>query len=204
MNDGRRGLGSSTSRRGEGDRRLQRVAGMAFEMLTKARRLLMRPLTELDGVLERDQRNIDALLLKGNLLELYFSSFREMHDEARRCQEVVLALSPNNASALTDIGDWYSVDGQYRRALKFYDSALRHLHRKIADRSSRPELEAAYVSKVTALRDWNRISDARQVAREGLRYCPGSTLLRAWSKRSGTRKSSADRNRTRPRNLRKP
>ena len=176
--------------RREVDRRLQRVAGVAFEMLTKARRLLARPVVELDGIIKRDQRNIDALLLKGNLLEIYFSSFREMHDEARKCQEAVLAFSPNNVSALTDIGDWYAVDGQYRRALKFYDAALRHLRKGTIDRSSKPKLEAVYIGKAGALRDWNRMSAARRVAREGLRYCPTSTILRAWSRRSGIRKSS--------------
>lgn len=192
LNGRRRASRSSKSGRGDLDRRLQRVAGAAFEMLTKARRLLARPLAEVDGILKRDHRNIDALLLKGNLLEIYFSSFREMHDEARQCQEAVLAVSPNNVSAITDLGDWYAVDGQYRRALKFYDSALRHLRKGTIDRSSKPKLEAVYIGKAGALRDWNRMAAARQVAREGLRYCPTSTILRAWS-RSVIKKSSAGR-----------
>jgi tetratricopeptide (TPR) repeat protein len=159
-------------------------------MLSRARRLLVRPLAELDGILKLDRRNIDALLLKGNLLEIYFSSFREMHDEARKCQEAALGFAPNNASTLTDIGDWYAVDGQYRRALKFYDAALRQLRKGTIDRSSKTKLEAVYIGKVGALRDWNRMSAARRVAREGLQYCPTSTILRAWSRRSAIRKSS--------------
>jgi tetratricopeptide (TPR) repeat protein len=157
-------------------------------MLTRARRLLARPLGELDALLRRDRRNVGALLLKGNVLEIYSSALREMHDKARECQEAALAISPNSGSALTDMGDWYAVDGQYRRALKFYDSAIRQLHKGPNDGPNADELEAAYIGKASALRDWSRMAAARKVAREGLRYCPRSVILRAWSKPPGVKK----------------
>lgn len=159
---------------------VQEASKMAFAALSVAKKKLEAPLAKLEEILLHAPQDIDALLMKGNIIDLYFSSLHEIHEIARSCYKEVLILVPSNVCALIDMGDWYAAENEYKESIRFYNKAIRLLKCGQFYRSRVNELEEAYMGKISALKDSKRFMDARQCAKEGLRYCPESNVLRSW------------------------
>lgn len=103
-----------------------------------------------DRLLQSAADDVDALRLRGNVLELQALDRHEYSNkkllsraeyvEARRCYERILALDPGNPMALMDLGDHYKNLSAFDRALEYYAhlaAALANKH----DSASRDQAE---------------------------------------------------------------
>ena len=91
-------------------------------------------LSEIDKIIDGRPGYIDALRLKGNVLELRAldraqsrgGSLLRCRDyvAARRCYEHILQLDPGNTLALIDLGDHFRNLGAAMKALEFYEQAI--------------------------------------------------------------------------------
>jgi len=87
-----------------------------------------------DSVLLTSPNDLDALRLKGNVIELeIFDEERESRQkfvqsgriqEAADCYEKILAIEPSNLLALVDLGTHWKNRGVFQRALSYYERAL--------------------------------------------------------------------------------
>jgi tetratricopeptide (TPR) repeat protein len=118
--------------------------------------------------LKNNPRDTDALILKGNILDLVHN-----YSESRKCYEKVLRQDKNNVRALIDMGDWWSHRPNSAHALSFYNRALSVLKRKIFYLSRRDEFEEAYTGTILLLRAMGRLEEAREVIKESRLNCPG-------------------------------
>lgn len=83
-----------------------------------------------DRLLRVAADDVDALRLRGNVLELHALDRHERSNkrlmssdeyvEARRCYERILTLEPHNTMALMDLGDHYKNLSAFDRALEYY------------------------------------------------------------------------------------
>ncbi len=91
-------------------------------------------LVNVSKVLKHNPNDLEALRLRGNILELKvldYGQFRPQklmrskeYLEARSCYEQILKVDPNNTLALIDMGDhFFNVDA-YDRAEAYYVNAL--------------------------------------------------------------------------------
>ncbi len=119
-------------------------------------------------VLNDNPNDIDALILKGNILDL-----DEEYEKSLKCYEKVVAIDKNNVRALIDMGDWYSKQGNVEEALTFYDRALTLLKQNIYYLSKEEELNEAYIGKILLLREQGRIDEAREIVADAIVNCPG-------------------------------
>lgn len=90
----------------------------------------------IESVLERDPHHLEALIFKGNVLELEMLD-RGAQDEAfslsrssgmkkaRVCYEKALLLQPNNLTVLADLGDHWGFMDDQGQALKYYDRVIK-------------------------------------------------------------------------------
>ena len=88
-----------------------------------------RALERLDAMLSKKPDEVEALRLKGNVLELRAFDGAQYHAKkllllpdfvcARKCYERILELDPRNTLALADLGDHYKNLGAYDKAV-FY------------------------------------------------------------------------------------
>ncbi|MGH8006907.1 MAG: hypothetical protein ACREQ3_07835 [Candidatus Binatia bacterium] len=115
--------------------------------------------------------------MKGNIIEMYFLHLSEAHEEARSCYEKALTYNRTNVCALTDMGDWHGAEGEYRKAIHFYDKAIALLKRGKFHRSQEEEMEEAYMGKINALKELKEHKAAQRCAKEGLQYCPNSKIF---------------------------
>lgn len=125
-------------------------------------------LEKVQHLLRDNDNDTDALILKGNILDL-----AQRYSEARRCYEKVLQQDQHNLRALIDMGDWHSRKRNSVEALSFYDRALSLLKRKIFYLSRRDEFEEAYTGKIILLREMGLLDRARKVVKEAMSHCPG-------------------------------
>ena len=119
-------------------------------------------------ILEANPNDIDALTLRGNILDL-----DEQYDESLKCYKKALAIDERCVRAIIDMGDWYRNNGEVEKALNFYDQALSLLNKNIYYLSKDEELNDTYTDKVILLREQGRIDEAREVVSEALINCPG-------------------------------
>jgi len=124
-------------------------------------------------LLKRNTRDTDALILKGNILDL-----AHKRSESRRCYEKVLRRDKNNVRALIDMGDWCSYKRKPGAAVSFYDRALSLLKRGVFYLSRKDEFEEGYTGKIALLRELGRMAEARQVTRDAVTNCPDFKPLR--------------------------
>lgn len=124
----------------------------------------------IDDLLGDNRLDIDALRLKGNVLDLevvhqteLLSNSEKAHkiELAKQCYEEALNISPNNVLALIDIADFWREQQQCAKALQYYDQALELLKHGQAYLSLEDELEEAYAGKLETLRI---LGDERAVA----------------------------------------
>lgn len=69
-------------------------------------------LQRIDQILAENPEDIDALMFKGNILDL-----DERHQEALRCYRYVLDIDPDNVAALIDMGDCHTWLDAYEQAI---------------------------------------------------------------------------------------
>jgi tetratricopeptide (TPR) repeat protein len=108
-------------------------------------------------LLESDRKDIDALRLKGNILDLMgsdpiqdvteTSGAMDNFEKARECYEEILRIDPQNTLALIDMGDYWEQMGDYEIALKFYDKAIELLKKGHFYISYEDEMEEAFSSR---------------------------------------------------------
>ncbi|AXQ28805.1 hypothetical protein D0B54_08965 [Solimonas sp. K1W22B-7] len=113
-------------------------------------------LDALDDLLAADEANIEALRLKGNLLESVALERAELTAgsllrqkgmwEARRCYERILELDPDNTVALVDLGDHFSNLDAYQKAESLYRQAIDLLQRGVFRLSREHEINEVFDS----------------------------------------------------------
>lgn len=94
------------------DELLEEAAGYAVDRDTD------RALSIVNDLLSTDPDDIDALLLKGHLLEMRGNS-----DLARELNERVIELDPGNVHALIDLADCDQDNGDFEHALERLEEA---------------------------------------------------------------------------------
>lgn len=124
-------------------------------------------LKEVATVLKDNPLDIDALILRGNILDL-----SERFEASRSCYDAVLRQDGNNTRALIDMGDWFSRQGRVKKALSSYDRALTLLKNGVFYLSRSEELEEAYLDKILLLREAGRLDEAQQTVNQALASCP--------------------------------
>ncbi len=92
-------------------------------------------LSRIQSVLSRHPNHIEALIFKGNALELQALDREQGRTsgplrspemtKARVCYEKALLIQSDNLTVLADLGDHWSYLGNSEKALKYYDQVIR-------------------------------------------------------------------------------
>jgi tetratricopeptide (TPR) repeat protein len=147
-------------------------------------------LSIIENFLYDHPNDLDALRLKGNILELKAYDMEELGDSfsqeqfnklielSRECYETLLSKDPNFVVAYIDLGDYWNHKGNHDLALKNYDRAIALLKEGIYYSSREEEFEEVYWAKSELLREIGAINESRQCRLEGLKLCPNSELLK--------------------------
>ena len=140
-----------------------------------------------DYLLRHRSNDIDALRLKGNILDLQALDLMQDQsvdstdiqnlDHARTCYEKILTLDPENVVALIDMGDYWKHRENYEVASEYYNRAIELLKRGHFYSSFESECEEAFRSKAELLKYIGKTEEAFFCIAEGLRLCPDSELL---------------------------
>lgn len=85
----------------------------------------------LEGMLDNDPNDIDALSLKGNIIDLYVSQTKNLSEEekidklneSKGYYEKILRINSNFVRAIIDIGDYWEQFDNYQSALEWYYKA---------------------------------------------------------------------------------
>jgi tetratricopeptide (TPR) repeat protein len=111
-------------------------------------------LKALEGMLAADADYIEALRLKGNILEVAALEQADRDQdtplkhpgmwEARRCYERILQLDPDNTLALIDLGDHFGNLYAYEKAEDFYQRAIALLERGVFRWSLGDEIQEVF------------------------------------------------------------
>jgi len=119
-----------------------------------------------------DSQDVDFLLLKGSIFEM-----TGRIDQASKIYKTVLHIDPRNTQALIDLGDSSSSKNEYRRAISFYDRALKHLEKEIYYRDLADEFVQACVNKADAFLELKKPGAACQCIVNGLQKYPTDDFL---------------------------
>ena len=120
-----------------------------------------------DRLLSERDNDIDALRLKGNILDLKaldislptdLETNKGFFSEAKKCYEKILEIDQNNALAMIDLGDYWAREDNYSVALKWYDNAIHVLENGIYHSSLEEEMEEA-VCKRSELIESHKLND---------------------------------------------
>jgi tetratricopeptide (TPR) repeat protein len=132
-------------------------------------------LAELQNLLKATPEDIQALRLKGNVLEMraldraQYSSQKLVRSrdyiDARLCYEKILALDPDNTLALIDLGDHYRHLGAFGKATTFYERAIVLLSKGKSSWSRRDEAEEVFERTIQLYRELGKDADAERLAR---------------------------------------
>lgn len=164
-----------------------------IEQLEKAKTLAIihrqynKALKIVNYLLKLKSSDIDALRLKGNILDLQtldlmrdqsvISTDAQNFDHARICYEKILKLDPGNIVALIDMGDYWERRENYEIALEYYNKAIERLRNGHFYNSFEDECEEAFWSKAELLKNIGRVEEASFCVADGLQLCPDSELL---------------------------
>ena len=122
--------------------------------------------------LRRDPCDVEALGLKGNILE-----WLDADDDARKCYDEILQIDPTNARALIDIAGTYLNTDDPEACITFSNRALALLSGSYILEVQKQVFEDAIYIKVEALRDMDRKQDAIACLQEALSRVPDSEHL---------------------------
>jgi tetratricopeptide (TPR) repeat protein len=122
----------------------------------------------LDGLLLKDPRDVDALRLKGNVIELQIMEreagqstkyvYSRQFKEARACYDRILLLQPLHLGALVDLGTHWKNLGDPSKALAYFDKVLDLCEGSSA--TDREPLAEALQGKIEILREQGRMDQA--------------------------------------------
>ena len=145
-----------------------------IELLEKAKALAIlhhdcqEALKTLAPLLTENPMDVDALILRGNILDL-----GEEYEESKKCYDTVLRMNPNNTRGLIDMADWYSHKGDVNKASDYYDRALTLLKNNNYYLCREEELKEAYLGKILLLREVGDLDQAQATEAEAQSTCPG-------------------------------
>jgi tetratricopeptide (TPR) repeat protein len=134
-----------------------------------------RALERLDAMLIEKPDAVEALRLKGNILELRALDGAQYHAKkllalpdfvcARKCYERILELDPHNTLALADLGDHYKNLGAYDKAVSYLVRAAKLLEAGESRLSLREEAEEM-IDRIADCGQSEEISYIERVCRE--------------------------------------
>jgi lipopolysaccharide biosynthesis regulator YciM len=140
-------------------------------------------LQQVQEVLDHDPFDLNALALKGNLLDLRAAIAAELglgdeaEDEwrrARRCYETMLKVDANSVRAMIDLGDHCARKTAHKDAIGWFDRAIDLLDAGHYFSSVEEDLAEALAGKRDSLLLLGRDQEAVQVNADGRRRCPDS------------------------------
>lgn len=144
---------------------LEEANGAALEWDTA------RALEILDQLLALDPTDVEALLLKGHVLEM-----RGQAKLARPLYEDVLRLDSANALALVDLADCEQDEGRLEPALQLLEKAEAIVQAGIYRSDRDFELEEVLRGKYYCLKKLRREAEALETLRRGAELVPASDL----------------------------
>ena len=164
------------------------------EILKKARTIATihhrceEALSLVDSFLNTNPKDVDALLLKGNILELMAYHLEvsasteqfevnDFKESSRKCYEELLKIAPENPVVYKDLGDYWEDKNDKKKALEFYDQSIALLKAGKFYSCAKEEIEAAYWAKYELLKDTGNTEKAIECLEEGKKLYPESKLL---------------------------
>lgn len=130
-------------------------------------------LTILDDLLAARSSDADALVLRGNVLDLMGEGLL-----ARTAYETVLRHHPGHIRALIDLAELDEDAERPEAALLQLDLAQTLLENGQAYLDQAQELEEVFWAKYRCYRAMGRSAEARGILEQGVKLCPDSSLLR--------------------------
>jgi len=144
-------------------------------------------LEQAQDVLDAEPYDLNALALKGNILDYQSEVATELgladlaaeaSEEARHCYELMLEIDAENVRALIDSGDHLARRGQHKQALGWFDRALKQLDAGRYFSSLDEDLAEALTCKRDSLIALGLDSKAVEVNADGRNRCPDSDSFR--------------------------
>lgn len=130
-------------------------------------------LTALEVIIGARPDHIEALRLKGNVLELKALDRAQHRAQkllrsrdyvtARKCYEEILALAPDNTLALIDLGDHFRNLGAATKALDYYERAIALLSKGRFSWSRKEEIEEVFEHAAELYAELGRDSDRARI-----------------------------------------
>ncbi|MEP7242863.1 MAG: tetratricopeptide repeat protein [Gammaproteobacteria bacterium] len=130
-------------------------------------------LAELEEIIGGRPVHVEALRLKGNILELKALNRAQHHAQkllrsrdyvnARKCYEEILALEPDNTLALIDLGDHFRNLGASTKALDYYERAISLLSKGRFSWSRKEEIEEAFEHAAGLYTELGREADGARI-----------------------------------------
>ena len=130
-------------------------------------------LAALEKVVGRQPEDVEALRLKGNILELKVLDRAQYRSEnllrsrdwlaARKCYESILSVDPENTLALIDLGDHYRNMGASTKALEYYEVAIALLEKGQFRWSKKGEVDEVCSHAAELYADLGRDEDAARI-----------------------------------------
>lgn len=96
--------------------------------------------------------------------------------QAYECYQSVLRCVPGTPGALVDVGEHWDRRRRFRKAIQWFDAAIRMARRRRT--KHREELEAAYWNKIEALKSLGDVKAAVRCREQALEDLPRSRRLR--------------------------
>lgn len=123
---------------------------------------------------QEDENDVDLLLLKSNIFEM-----TGKFAQAAKISHLILQIIPDDTLALIDLGDYYKAlrKPNYRKALQYYNQALRLVHIGRFHYDKKEEFLDACEGKADILLTLQRPLAALQCLVDGLRKYPTSLIL---------------------------
>jgi len=177
-------------------RKLERIRDVAIEGNPAL------ALTELETILAADPGDVEALRLKGNILEMralnraQYTADKLLRSRdyvaARACYESILAIDKDNTLALIDMGDHFRNLGALEQALGYYEQAIDRLSKGRCSWSRREEMVEAFGQAIELYRQLGKESDVVRLMTQRRRLVH---RMRSRRNRDLSRRSSAERGR---------
>ena len=149
------------------DALLHQAAGAAVDRDTAQALSLLRQL------LDAEPDDLDALLLRGHVIEMTGDP-----PGARSSYERVLELDPRNVRALIDLADCDVWEGMAQAALARLDQAEQLVHAGLHHSDRDEELQEILENKFNCLQVLGRATEAREILEQCERLFPGAPFWR--------------------------
>lgn len=133
-------------------------------------------LAALDMILRTAPKNIQALRLRGNVLELraldraQYSAAKLLRSRdyvrARSCYEQILEQDPSNTLALIDLGDHFRNLGAADKAGTYYEAAIDQLSKGRFSWSRKDEIEEVFDQAIALYKEAGNAVDLQRLAKQ--------------------------------------